>query len=55
MLLVEVRRNTINVFHGDIGKTWKRLSDESFYTIRFLNDSIAYAAGKNRIAKLTFR
>ena len=42
-------------YSSDIGKTWKRLSDESFYTIRFLNDSIAYAAGKNRIAKLTFR
>ncbi len=42
-------------YSSDIGKTWKKLSDESFYTIRFLNDSIAYAAGKNRIAKLTFR
>ena len=36
------------------GDTWKSISDESFYTIRFLNDSIAFAAGKNRIAKLTF-
>lgn len=42
-------------YSSDIGKTWKQLSDESFYTIRFLNDSIAYAAGKNRIAKLTFK
>lgn len=42
-------------YSNDLGDTWKQLSDESFYTIRFLNDSIAYAAGKNRIAKLTFK
>lgn len=42
-------------YSSDIGKTWRKLSDESFYTIRFLNDSIAYAAGKNRISKLTFK
>lgn len=42
-------------YSSDIGNTWKKLSDESFYTIRFLNDSIAYAAGKNRIAKLSFK
>lgn len=39
----------------DAGDTWKHLSDEGFYTIRFLNDSVAYAAGKGRISKLTFR
>lgn len=37
------------------GDNWKTISEEAFYTIRFLNDSIAYAAGKNRIAKLIFR
>lgn len=37
------------------GATWQQLSEESFYTLRFLNDSIAYAAGKNRIAKLVFK
>ena len=37
------------------GKTWKHLSDEGFYTLRFLNDSTAYAAGSNRIAKLSFK
>jgi len=42
-------------YSHDSGTTWKELSKESFYTLRFLNDSIAYAAGKNRIAKLTFR
>jgi photosystem II stability/assembly factor-like uncharacterized protein len=42
-------------YSSDTGATWSQLSEESFYTIRFLNDSIAYAAGKNRIAKLSFR
>lgn len=35
--------------------SWKTLSEEGFYTIRFLNDSVAYAAGRNRISKLTFK
>lgn len=42
-------------FSNDSGLTWTHLSDEGFYTLRFENDSIAYAAGKGRIAKLTFR
>lgn len=42
-------------YSNDSGTSWKHLSDEGFYTIRFLNDSIAYAAGKGRISKLTFR
>ncbi|WP_339724048.1 WD40/YVTN/BNR-like repeat-containing protein [Maribacter stanieri] len=41
-------------FSSDMGKSWKELSKESFYTIRFQNDTIAYAAGKNRISKLVF-
>lgn len=41
-------------YSNDAGSTWKHLSDEGFYTIRFLNDSVAYAAGKGRISKLTF-
>ena len=36
------------------GETWAALSKEGFYTLRFLNDSTAYAAGKNRIGKLSF-
>lgn len=39
----------------DSGDTWSHLSDESFYTLRFLNDSIAYAAGQGRISKLKFK
>lgn len=42
-------------YSSDKGNTWKQLSDEGFYTLRFFNDSVAYAAGKDRIAKLTFR
>lgn len=42
-------------YSNDSGKSWKHLSDEGYYTIRFLNDSIAYAAGAGRISKLTFR
>lgn len=42
-------------YSSDGGSTWKQLSDEGFYTIRFLNDSVAYAAGKERIAKLKFQ
>jgi len=42
-------------YSSNQGENWSKLSDESFYTVRFLNDSIAYAAGKNRIAKLVFK
>ncbi len=39
----------------DGGLHWKRLSDEPFHSIRFLNDSVAYAAGNGRISKLKFQ
>lgn len=42
-------------YSNDSGKSWKHLSDESFYTIRFVDDSTAYAAGKGRISKLKFQ
>jgi len=42
-------------YSNDSGETWTHLSDEGFYTIRFINDSIAYVAGKGRISKLTFK
>ncbi len=41
-------------YSKDSGTTWNHLSDEGFYTIRFLNDSVAYAAGKGRVSRLTF-
>lgn len=34
----------------DGGKTWKHLSDESFYTVRFIDSTSGYLAGKGRIA-----
>jgi photosystem II stability/assembly factor-like uncharacterized protein len=42
-------------YSSDMGSSWQQLSDEPFYTIRFFNDSVAYAAGNNRISKLTFK
>lgn len=42
-------------YSSNQGETWTQLSEESFFTLRFQNDSIAYAAGRDRIAKLTFR
>ncbi|WP_397363143.1 oxidoreductase [Olleya sp. R77988] len=42
-------------YTNDAGNTWTHLSDEGFYTLRFLNDSTAYAAGNGRISKLTFK
>ena len=40
-------------FNG--GETWRELSEEPFFTLRFLNDSTAYAAGSKRIARLDFK
>lgn len=42
-------------YSKDGGYNWKHLSDEGFYTIRFLNDSVAFAAGQGRVSKLTFK
>lgn len=42
-------------YSNNAGETWKHLSDEGFYTIRFLNDSVAYAAGSGRISKIVFK
>ncbi|WP_378172189.1 WD40/YVTN/BNR-like repeat-containing protein [Aquimarina sp. SS2-1] len=52
--MVAVGFNGISI-SNDSGSTWNDVSKESFYTIRFINDSIAIAAGKNRIAKLIFK
>lgn len=42
-------------YSQDAGESWEDISEEEFYTLRFLNDSVAYAAGKNKLAKLTFK
>ena len=39
-------------YSNDFGETWSHLSDEGFYTIRFVNESLAYLAGRGKIAKL---
>lgn len=52
--LVAIGFNGID-FSNDGGYHWKHLSDEGFYTLRFLNDSVAYAAGSGRISKLLFK
>lgn len=42
-------------YSKDNGTTWRHLTDEGFYTVRFVNDSVAYAAGQGRISKLLFK
>ena len=42
-------------YSSDGGTSWTSLSDEGFYTFRFLNDSVAFAAGKGRIVQLDFK
>ncbi|TPN85096.1 sialidase family protein [Aquimarina algicola] len=39
---------------NDSGTSWKKISDESFYTLRFITNNTAIAAGKGKIAKLVF-
>lgn len=52
--LVAVGFNGID-YSSDSGNSWKHLSDEGYYTIRFLNDSIAYASGNGVVSKLSFK
>lgn len=54
MGLVATSFNGIS-YSSDMGATWKKMSSEGFYTLRFQNDSVAYAAGKGSVAKLTFK
>ncbi|MDT0643274.1 oxidoreductase [Zunongwangia sp. F363] len=37
------------------GESWSEISGEGFYTLRFVNDSTAYAAGQGKVARLIFR
>ena len=42
-------------YSKDQGATWQQFNtDGSFYTIRFVNDTTAIAAGKNKIVRLVF-
>ena len=42
-------------YSSDRGESWLELSDQGFYAIEFVNDSVAFASGNNIIAKLVFR
>ena len=42
-------------YSNDQGETWQELSKEGFYAVEFVNDSIAFASGSNKVAKLIFR
>ena len=42
-------------YSNDYGNNWRNFSDESYYTFRFLNDYIAFAAGKGKISKFVFK
>jgi hypothetical protein len=52
--LVAVGFDGIDV-SNDGGYSWKHISDEGYYTLRFLDDCTAYAAGNGKISKLHFK
>ena len=52
--LVTVGANGL-FYSKDYGETWKQFStDSSLYTLRFLNNTTAIAAGKDKIVKIKF-
>jgi len=42
-------------FSNDSGKSWRKVSDEGYYTIRFVNENFAWLAGKNKIGKMILK
>ena len=43
-------------YSSDGGNNWMQLyKDETLYTIRFVNENTAFAAGKNKIIRITFK
>lgn len=52
--IVAVSTNGIYASNNQ-GNDWIQVSKEGFYAINFVNDSIAFASGKNKIAQLKFR
>jgi photosystem II stability/assembly factor-like uncharacterized protein len=42
-------------YSQDGGAHWKEISKEAYLSFRFLNDSIAFASGKNKVDKLVFK
>ena len=53
-------QNVVTVGHqgidisNDGGTTWHHISDQSLFTLRFLNQKTAFAAGKNGVYRLDF-
>lgn len=39
-------------FSNDSGRSWKKVNDGSYYTIRFVNKNFAWLAGKHKIGKM---
>ena len=39
-------------FSNDAGQSWKKVSNDGYYTIKFVNKNLAWLAGKNKIGKL---
>ena len=42
-------------FSNDGGQSWKKVTDEGYYTIRFVNENFAWLAGKNKIGKMILK
>jgi len=42
-------------YSGDGGDSWMELTSEGYYALEFVNDSVAFASGQNRISKLLFK
>ena len=42
-------------YSNDGGDSWFELSDEGFYAIEFVNDTLAFASGRNKISRLVFK
>lgn len=42
-------------YSNDGGDSWKELSKEGFYAIEFVNDTLAFASGRNKISRLIFK
>ncbi len=53
--LVAVGLNGLH-YSADGGKSWKQLlTDKTLYTIRFLDENTAFAAGKDKIIRIEFK
>ncbi len=39
-------------FSNDAGLTWKKISDEGYYSIQFVNSKVAWLSGNNKIGKM---